>query len=81
MALSMVSVALSLFFFIGDSKPFIVLTSASPLGIYAGIIATATIAYESLRLRSVSTRSVAALALAVAAYAFGDFVIRDYAST
>ena len=77
----MVSGALSLFFFVGDSKPFIVLTSASPLSIYAGIIAAAAIAYESLRFRTVSTTCLAAFALALATYAFGDFVIRDYAST
>ena len=80
MVLSIVSGALSLFFFVGDSKPFIVLTSAPPLSMIAGIIATAAIAYESIRRRTVSTRCVAAFALAVVAYSFSDFVIRDYAN-
>jgi hypothetical protein len=78
--LSIVSAALSLVFFLGTSKPFIILTSAAPLSIFAGLIATAVIAFESLRLRTVSVDSLGAFALAVATYAFANFVIRDYAS-
>jgi len=80
MVFSIVSATLSLFFYVGTSKPFIVLTSASPISIVAGFIATAAIAYESLKVRTVSVRCLGAFALAVAAYAFGDYVIRDYAS-
>ena len=64
----------------GDNKPFIVLTSAVPISMIAGLIATAAIAYESLKEGTVPVRCWGAFALAVAAYAFGDFVIRDYAS-
>ena len=79
-ALSIVSAALSLFFYFGTSKPFIILTSAAPTSIFAGLIATATIAFESLRLRAVSATSLGAFALAVATYTFANYVIRDYAS-
>ena len=78
--LSIASASLSLFFYIGTSKPFIILTSAAPISIFAGLIATVTIAYESLRLRSVSVDSLGALALAVATHTLANFVIRDYAS-
>ena len=80
MAFSIFSAVLSLFFYFGDSKPFIVLTSAVPISIIAGFIAIVAIAYESVRKGSVSVRCLGAFALAVAAYAFGEFVIRDYAS-
>lgn len=80
MAFSIFSAVLSLFFYFGASKPFIVLTSAVPISIIAGFIAIVAIAYESVRKGSVSVRCLGALALAVAAYAFGEFVIRDYAS-
>ncbi|MDJ0712446.1 MAG: hypothetical protein QNJ14_18820 [Woeseiaceae bacterium] len=79
MGFSVVSVALSLFFYVGASKPFIILTSAVPISMIAGFIATAAIAYQSLKSRSVSVRCFGAFALAIAAYAFGNFVIRDYA--
>lgn len=78
--LSIVSGALSLFFHVGESKPFIILTSATPISFFAGILASVAIAYESLRFRTVSAQCLVALALAVATYAFGDFVIRDFAS-
>ena len=80
MVFSIVSAALSLFFYVGDSKPFIILTSANPIAMVAGLIATAAIAYESIKVRTVSMSCLGAFALAVAVYAFGDFVIRDYAS-
>lgn len=79
-AFSIFAALLSLFFYFGDSKPFIVLTSAVPISIIAGIIAIGAIAYESVKKGSVSVRCLGAFALAVAAYAFGEFVIRDYAS-
>lgn len=81
MVFSIASAALSLFFYLGASKPFIVLTSAVPISIVAGFIATAAIAYELLKVRTVSVRCLGALVLAVAVHAFGDFVIRDYASS
>ena len=80
MACSLVSGLLSLFFLVGTSKPFVILTSATPIGAIAGLIAVAVIAYESFKHRTVSTRSWVALVLAFAVYAFGDFVIIDYAS-
>ena len=80
MALSIFSSALSLFFYVGDNKPFIILTSAVPISMIAGLIATAAIAYELLTVGTVLVRCWGAFALAVAAYAFGEFVIRDYAS-
>ena len=78
--LSVVSAALSLFFYVGDSKPFIILTSAAPLSMFAGFIATAAIAYELLKARTVSAGCLGAFALAVAANVFSEFIIRDYAS-
>lgn len=80
MALSVFSAVLSLYFYFGASKPFIVLTSAVPTSMIAGVIAVAAIAYESVRKSSVSARCLGAFALAVATYALGEFVIRDYAS-
>ena len=80
MAFSAVSAVLSLYFYFGTSKPFIVLTSAVPISMIAGVIAVATIAYESVRKSSVSVRCLGALALAVVTYSLGEFVIRDYAS-
>lgn len=79
MAFSIFSAMLSLFFYFGTSKPFIVLTSAVPISIIAGIIAVVAIAYESLRKGSVSVMCLGALALSASAYTFGEFVIRDYA--
>lgn len=78
--LSVVSAALSLFFHLGTSKPFFILTSAAPTSVIAGLIATATIAYQSLRFRTVSRSGLTAFALAVASYTFANHVIRDYAA-
>ena len=71
MAFSAVSAVLLLYFYFGTSKPFIVLTSAVPISMIAGVIAVATIAYESVRKRSVSVRYLEALALAVVTHALG----------
>ena len=79
-AFSIFPAVLSLFFYFGASKPFIILTSAVPISFIAGFIAIVAIAYESVRKRSVSVTCLGAFALAVAAYTFGEFVIRDYAS-
>lgn len=80
-ALSVASGVLSFFFYISMSKPFIILTSAAPISIFAWFIAIAVIAYESLKGRAISTRSIWAFVLAIATYMFSDFVIIDYANT
>jgi hypothetical protein len=58
----------------------LILTTAPALSVFAGFIAIAVIAYESLKMRTVSTRSWAMLALAITAYGISDFVLTDYAS-
>lgn len=78
--LSTVSSVLSIFFYFSASKIFLILTTAPALSVFAGFIAIAVIAYESLKMRTVSTRSWAMLALAITAYGISDFVLTDYAS-
>ncbi len=78
--LSVVSGTLSLFFYFGDRKLFIILTTAPALSVIAGFIALAVIAYESPKTRIISAAGWAALALAVSAFWLSDFVVIDYAS-